>query len=143
MPVGKSGSKKRFEPFLLEMAVVGENVRQSLVIHRHHRNTVGQAIALVGAAAVEMKTRHEGIMALVNHCDFGIVDERCHHGSRMFSHAAPRLRKIGQVFVQYLLGCDQPSVTQGPAQAEGLPVKEIGGVRQYDPVERISEDQLH
>jgi hypothetical protein len=24
-----------------------------------------------------------------------------------------------------------------------LPVKEIGGVRQYDPVERISEDQLH
>jgi len=49
------------------MPVIGENLGQPFLAHRLHRNTIDQAVALVGAGAVKVEASAKRFPALRNH----------------------------------------------------------------------------
>jgi hypothetical protein len=53
------------EAFLFEMPVIGENFGQSFPIHRLHRYTVGQAVALVRTPFIKRNPGQIRFMSLV------------------------------------------------------------------------------
>ncbi len=46
-------AEQHLEPFLLKVSIIGENVGQSFVAHRLHRNAISQAVAFIGAGFVQ------------------------------------------------------------------------------------------
>ena len=57
-------SQQDGEAFLRKMIVMRENIADAFGSHRHHRNAVGQAIALVGTSLKEGEAVKESLMRL-------------------------------------------------------------------------------
>jgi hypothetical protein len=62
--IGLRTAIQRPETFLLKMPVVGKNLGQPLFAHRLHRNTIDQAVPLVGAGTIELETGEERFATL-------------------------------------------------------------------------------
>jgi hypothetical protein len=131
------------EAFLLEMAVVGENVGQAFPPHRLHRNAVRQAVTLVGTLNVKIETGQEGSAALRNHPDRGTGQNVSDAYTGFTPHRLVLGGEKGQIFRQYLVGRDDGVRSVRGGQGQCLFMAVVAEIGEGNPIKRIGKERRH
>ena len=84
-----------------------QDVADASLAHRMHRDTICQAIALVGPCFVKCETRHECFMALWRHFDIRAAENSLSLSDCSTASLFAILRKEIQEFHQHIFGGDQ------------------------------------
>ena len=101
-----TSSEQHGEAFLPEVIVMSQYVADAALAHRMHRNTISQAITLVGSCFVKSETGHECFVALRRHLDIGAAENSLSLGDCPTASLFAILRKEIQQLHQYIFGCD-------------------------------------
>ena len=91
--------KQDGKPFLLEMPVMGQNVGDTVLTHRLHRDAVGQAVSLIRASLEEAETVKKRLMGLPADHEFGVGDNIVHVGGGELPEMSAALGEVREHFV--------------------------------------------
>src|SRR5882724_2611561 len=92
------------EAFLTKVIVMRQYFCDASLAHCMHRDTIRQAIALVGPCSVKRETRHKCVMALRRHFDVRGAENPLGLGYRPTASFFAVLRKEIQEFHQHIFG---------------------------------------
>lgn len=84
--------------------IVRENFGDAFMLHRLHRNAVGQAVLFVGAGFVKRQTREEGVAGLRMDCDGRLLVKATYESGGTLPEQRPGLAEGRQDFGQDFIG---------------------------------------
>src|SRR5262249_21729146 len=127
------------KPFLCEMVIVGEDIRQSLTAHRLHGDAIRQAIMLIKTGSVKSEGIEKRGMALRHNGDVRIIEhvKNCLHG--VFPNMRPGSAIEGQVLGQHFVNSIEMVITERPAEGQDPRMPLVTRIRECHQIKGIHE----
>jgi len=135
--------QKAGEPFLCEVLVVREYLAQPLSAQGHHRDAVGQAVALVRSGLVEPKAAKEALSTLRQDVYRTVHLHPLHQLGGRGTKIRPALAEVIEELREDLFGGDDSVIRQTLADADGDFVYLALGIAQGNSVAGVGEDGAH
>ena len=136
-------AKQRSKTFLLEMAVIREDIRQSFAAHRLHRNAIDQTISFVGPFLIKPQSGTERFPALWNNPHHGTCEQALDSYRGAAAKRLGRCRKESQIFGQHLIRCDDGRGCLAGRECQSLLMGAVSGIRKSNPVKGVGENRRH
>jgi len=114
-------------------------VADASLAHRMHRDTISQAITLVGACFVKGETRHECLMAQWRYFDIRAAENSLSLIDCSTASLFAILRKEIQEFHKHVFGGDQFCFRNQMAGCDGALMPLVSAIEESHKVERVNE----
>ena len=125
------------------MAVVGEDIRNSLPPHRIHRNAVDQTVAFVKSSPIQFQTRQKRLPGLRMHGYIGSLKDSLHSLRGHLSQFRSAMGESVEYFGEHFIGRNQVNLPKYVASTAGLCPVLIAGMKNCAPVKSVDENAVH
>jgi hypothetical protein len=129
--------------FLHEVAVVGEDVGETLAAHGLHGNTVGQAVFLIGPGCIERQGIEKGRARLRDDIPLWMVERLPDRTDGVHPDMRARRTTKGQKFGQDFIDSEKLHPIMGAAEGNDAPMPLIPMIGQGNQVKSVNEKAAH
>ncbi len=129
------------KPFLREVVIIGENVRQSFSAHGLHGAAIRQAIMLIGTCLVQCQGLKKPRPCLWNNSRALSIQNPLYKGGGTCAKVSCAIE--GQKFRQDFIGSIKRGIAKRFIEGQDTPVPLISVAKEGDPVKRIDEVASH
>lgn len=136
-------SKQDDEPFLREMAIVGQNLANPRLPHSLHRDAVRQAVSLVGPGFAEGQALQKRLVGLGANRNVRVAQGAFDKVGRHLPHGGTVPTEMGEELGKNLVGRDDLCPLQRLADGLHRRVPLVFVIEEGDPVICIGENPSH
>ncbi len=141
---GITSWKEDVQTFLREVVIVGQDVRQACTAHHLHGHTIGEAVGLVRADAVQRQSVQKQAAGRLHDLHLGIVEQLIDQQNGFVAQVCPRRAQSRKQLRKDRIGREDPvGVREHLTKSRYTGMPRVTPIQQGYPIKRIREQTAH